>query len=126
MFYFLSGEDLKTAREWDLFGRFCEASKLNVDPAEVEMLDPPWPDLRVTDIFGCSHYFELGEIVQQDWMRAVAQREKAPVITSPLPLTAVWNPLESIVQKKRQKHMSQRRHPFPCCSTGKRTLLART
>lgn len=46
----LFGDDLKQAREWDLFARFCEVAHLDVHPAEVEMLDPqgnpPWPDLR--------------------------------------------------------------------------------
>jgi hypothetical protein len=73
--------------------------KLAVDPAEVDMLDPPWPDLKAA-VFGHSHYFELGEVVQQDWVKALAQREKKPIIDSPLPLTAVWSPLESIIQKK--------------------------
>jgi hypothetical protein len=99
MFYFLSGEDLKRAREWDLFVRFCEASELDVDPAEVDMLDPPSPDLKA-EVFGQSQYFELGEIVQQDWMKALGQQAKKPIIDSPLPLIAVWSPLESIIQKK--------------------------
>ena len=102
MFCFLSGADLKRAREWDLFIRFCEACELDVDPTEVDMLDPPWPDLKA-DVFGHSHYFELGEVVQQAWMKAEAQREKKPIIESPLPLTAVWSPLESIIQKKVTK-----------------------
>lgn len=63
MFCFLSGDDLKRAREWDLFIRFCEALNLDVDPTEVDMLDPPWPDLKA-DVSGRSHYFELGEVVQ--------------------------------------------------------------
>jgi hypothetical protein len=102
MFCPLSGDDLKRAREWDLFARFCEAGKLDVDAAEVDMLDPPWPDLRA-DVFGRSHYFELGEVVQQDWVKALAQREKKPISDSPLPLTVVWSPLESIIQKKVKK-----------------------
>jgi hypothetical protein len=51
MFYFLSGDDLKRAREWDLFVRFCEAGQLGVDPAEIDMLDPPWPNLKA-ELFG--------------------------------------------------------------------------
>jgi hypothetical protein len=111
MFYLLSGDDLKRAREWDLFARFCEVGKLGVDPAEVDMLDPPWPDLRA-DVFGHSHYFELGEIVQQDWVKALAQQEKKAIIDSPLPLTAVWSPLESIIQKKATKEYAPQATPL--------------
>jgi hypothetical protein len=111
MFCFLSSDDLKQAREWDLFVRFCEASKLGVDPAEVDMLDPPWPDLKA-EVFGHTHYFELGEIVQQDWMRALAQPGKKPIIDSPLPLTAVWSPLESIIQKKVTKKYAPQATPL--------------
>jgi hypothetical protein len=111
MFCFLFGDDLKRAREWDLFVRFREASKLDIDPAEVDMLDPPWPDLKA-DVFGHSHHFELGEVVQQDWMKAQAQQEKRPIINSPLPLTAVWSPLESIIQKKATKKYAQQATPL--------------
>ena len=111
MWYRLSGDDLKRAREWDVFVRFCEAKELDVDPAKVYMLDPPWPDLKA-DVFGRSHYFELGEVVQQDWMKAQAQQEKKPIIDSPLPLTAVWSPLESIIQKKVTKKYAQQATPL--------------
>jgi hypothetical protein len=111
MFCSLSGDDLKRAREWDLFVRFCEAGKLGVDPANLEMLDPPWPDLKA-HVFEHSHYFELGEIVQEGWMKALAQREKKPIADSPLPLTAVWNPLESIIQKKMMKKYAPQATPI--------------
>ncbi len=110
-FHFLSGDDLKRAREWDLFARFCEAGKLGVDPAEVDMLDPPWPDLKA-EVFGHPHYFELAEIVQQDWMKALVQQEKKPIIDSPLPLTAIWGPLESIIQKKVTKKYAPQATPL--------------
>jgi hypothetical protein len=111
MFYFLSGNDLKRAREWDLFVRFCEVGKIDVDPAGVEMLDPPWPDLRA-DTFGCPHYFELGEVVQENWVKAEARKEKKPIDDSPLPLTAVWSPLESIIQKKVRKRYDPQATPL--------------
>ena len=111
MFYFLSGDRLKRAREWDLFVRFCEVFRLDVDPAEVDMLDPPWPDLKA-NVFGHPHYFELGEIVQEDWMRAAVQEEKKPITDSPLPLTAVWSPLESIIQKKVRKKYAPQATPL--------------
>jgi hypothetical protein len=94
-----------------LFVRFCEASKLDIDPAEVDMLGPPWPDLKA-DVFGHSHYFELAEVVQQDWMKAQAQQEKKPIIDSPLPSTAVWSPLESIIQKKATKKYAHQATPL--------------
>ncbi len=111
MFYFLSGDDLKRAREWDLFVRFCEAGQLGADPAEVDMLDPPWPDLKA-ELFGHPHYFELAEIVQQDWMKALTQQGKKPIIDSPLPLTAVLSPLESIIQKKVRKKYAPQATPL--------------
>jgi hypothetical protein len=111
MLHSLAGDELKRAREWDLFIRFCEASKINVDPADVEMLDPPWPDLKA-DPFGNRHYFELGEIVQEDWVKALAQSEKKPIQTSPLPLTVVWGPLESIIQKKMVKKYEPQATPL--------------
>jgi hypothetical protein len=111
IFELLSGDDLKQAREWDLFVRFCEAGNLGVDPAEVDMLDPPWPDLK-TEISGHLHYFELGEIVQQDWVKAAAQQERKPINHSPLPLTKVWSPLESIIQKKMTKKYAPQAIPL--------------
>ena len=111
MFYFLSGDNLKRAREWDLFVRFCEAGQLGVDPAEVEMLDPPWPDLKA-DLFGQPHFFELGEVVQEDWIEALAYQEKKPIIDSPLPLTAVLGPFESIIRKKVRKRYASQATPL--------------
>ena len=111
MFYFLSGDDLKRAREWDLFVRFCEAGELGVDPADVDMLDPPWPDLHAKPL-GNSHYFELGEIVDQDWMKALAQQERKPIIDSQLPLTPVLSALESIIQKKVRKKYAPQATPL--------------
>ena len=108
MFPDLKGDDLKRAREWHLFVRFCEAGGLDVDPAEVDMLDPPFPDLKA-DVFGRPHFFELGEVVQEDWLRALARHEKAtgkrPLgpIESPLPVLTVWSPLEVIIGKKMKK-----------------------
>ncbi len=75
------------------------------------MLDPPWPDLK-TEVFGCCHYFELAEIIQQDWMKALAQQKKKPIIDSPLPLTAVWSPIESIIQKKVAKKYAPEAKPL--------------
>jgi hypothetical protein len=112
MFHFLTGDDLKCAQEWDLFVRFCEAVRLRVDPAEVEMLDPPWPDLRAADVFGYSHYFELSEIVQENWMEAIAQWETQQIANRPLPLTRVWSPLESVLQNKARKGYEPEARPL--------------
>lgn len=110
MLHFLLPEDLKRHREWGLFVRFCEAAKLRVNPADVEMLDPPWPDLRA-DASGHSHYFELGEIVQENWMKMRSQGRRQWVGSKPLPLTAVWSPLESILQKKMRKGYEPKARP---------------
>lgn len=111
LFQSLSGDDLKRAREWDLFVRFCEAGTLDIDPDGVEMLDPPWPDLRA-DILGGLHYFELAEVVQEDWMKSEAQNDKKPIIDSPLPLAEIWSPLESIIRKKVKKTYDQQATPL--------------
>jgi len=72
------------------------------------MLDPPFPDLKA-DVFGRPHFFELGEVVQEDWLRALARHEKArgkrPLgpIESPLPVLFLWSPLEVIIGKKMKK-----------------------
>ncbi len=110
-FYLLFGDDRKRAREWDLFLRFCEVGNLEIDPAGVEMLDPPWPDLRA-HIFGNLHYFELSEIVQEDWLRAEAQREKKPFDDWRLPLTEVSPPLITIIQKKCKKSYAPQATPL--------------
>ena len=105
MFPDLKGDDLKRAREWDLFVRFCEAGGLDVDPAEVDMLDPPFPDLKA-DVFGRPHFFELGEVVQEDWLRALARHEKA---TGKRPLGPIESPLPSFPYGARLKSSSGRR-----------------
>ena len=68
--------------------------------------------MRSRTVFGHSHYFELGEVVQQDWMKAQARQEKKPIIDSLLPVTAVWRPLESIIQKKATKKYAQQATPL--------------
>lgn len=45
-------------------------------------------------------------------MKARAQQEKRPTIDSRLPLTAVWDPLESIIQKKVTKKYAQQARPL--------------
>lgn len=111
MLQFLSREDLKRHQEWDLFVRFCEAAERRVNPADVEMLDPPWPDLRA-DASGHSHYFELGEIVQENWMKVRSQGRRQWIDGEPLPLTAVWSPLESILRKKMKKGYEPKARPL--------------
>jgi hypothetical protein len=110
MFLDLRGDDLKRAREWDLFVRFCEAGGLDINSAEVEMLDPPWPDLRA-EVFGRPHYFELGEVVPEDFLRADSTRGKT-LRLDPSPLVAVWNPLEAIVKKKMKKRYAAGSEPL--------------
>jgi hypothetical protein len=106
----LRRDDLKRAREWDLFVRFCEAGGLDIDPAKVEMLDPPWPDLRA-EVLGRPHYFELGEVVPEDFLRAESKRGKTLRLdySSVLP---VWEPLESIIKKKMKKRYAPGSEPL--------------
>jgi hypothetical protein len=101
MFLDLRGDDLKRAREWDLFVRFCEAGGLDIDLAEIEMLDPPWPDLTA-EVFGRPHYFELGEVVPEDFLRADSKRGKTLGL-DPSPLIAVWNPLEAMIDQEENE-----------------------
>jgi hypothetical protein len=110
MFLDLRGDDLKRAREWDLFIRFCEAGRLDINAAEVEMLDPPWPDLTV-EVFGRPHYFEMGEVVPQDFLRADSKRGKTLQL-EPSPLIPVWNPLETIIKKKMAKRYAAGSEPL--------------
>jgi len=105
MFLDLKGDDLKRAREWDLFVRFCEAGGLDVDPAEVDMPDPPFPDLKA-DVSGRPHFFELGEVVQEDWLGALARHEKA---REKRPLGPIESPLPSFPYGARLKSSSGRR-----------------
>jgi hypothetical protein len=66
-----------------------------------------WP----VRVFGRYHYFELGEVLQEDWMKALAQQEQKP-LASPLPLATVWSPLESIIQKKAKKSYAPQAAPL--------------
>jgi len=110
MFLDLHGDDLKRAREWDLFVRFCETGGLDIDPAEVEMLDPPWPDL-MADVSGRPHYFELGEVVPEDFLRSESKRGKTLRIDYSAVLP-VWQPLESIITKKMKKRYAAEAAPL--------------
>ena len=110
MFLQLRGAELKRAKEWDLFVRFCDAGGLDINPAEVEMLDPPRPDLSA-EIYGRKHYFELGEVVQEDFLRADSKRGKTLRI-EPSPLIAVWDPLEAIIKKKMKKRYAAGSEPL--------------
>src|SRR5665213_799887 len=107
----LSGDESpkisKIIREWEIFVRFSQAVELEIDPAEVEMLDPnfsspPPPDLRCP-VAGEMHYFELGEVIQEDLARASTARTRRRVLEPRIPLTKVWTPLEDIVTKKLRK-----------------------
>jgi hypothetical protein len=114
MFHFLSGDDLKRATEWELFARFCETANLPIVPADVEMLDPPWPDLKA-EVNGLSLYFELSEVLQEDWIKAQAQIERTLIAESllpVLPLIDVRSPLETIVHKKALKRYDSRARPL--------------
>ena len=84
---------------------------------EVEMLDPPWPDLKAV-VFGRSHYFELGEVVPEDFLRADSKRGKT-LRLDPSPLIAVWNPVGSHHQEENEETVrGWRRTTIACALLG--------
>jgi len=103
----LAGEqNAKIIREWEIFVIFCQSVKLDIEPGGIEMLDPnssspPPPDLRCR-LDGEHHYVELGEIVQEDLVRAVAPGARK-LIRDSIPITKVLTPLETMIEKKLSK-----------------------
>jgi hypothetical protein len=86
----LDKSGIKAFREWETFMSFCQAAGFEIEPADVVMLDPnssspPPPDLECS-IDGLSHYFELGEIIQQEIAWALSRRESRPITEVHLPL----------------------------------------
>jgi hypothetical protein len=110
------GHDPKLLREWEMFVRFCRAAGLGINPAEVEMLDPNSsrpapPDLRCP-LYEQLHYFELGEVIQEDLAAASAHRTRQLVSRDPLPLDRVLSPLETMLTKKLGKKYNRNAKPL--------------
>jgi len=100
----LDKSGMKALREWETFTSFCQVAGFVIEPAGVVMLDPnssspPPPDLRC-NIDGLPHFFELGEIIQQDIARALSRLESRPIAEPRMPLDMGLEPLEIILNKK--------------------------
>jgi hypothetical protein len=112
----LGKSDLKAFREWEMFISFCRSAGFAVDPAETVMLDPsssspPPPDLQC-NINGLPHFFELGEIIQQDIAWALSRLESQPITEPHMPLDTGLEPLEIILDKKLKKVYDPQARPL--------------
>jgi hypothetical protein len=113
---FLDKSGRKTLREWETFVSFCQSAGFAIEPADVVMLDPissspPPPDLECS-IDGLSHYFELGEIIQQDIAWALSRRKSRPIMEAHIPLDTGLEPLETILCKKLNKKYDLQARPI--------------
>ncbi len=107
---------MKTFREWETFTSFSRAAGVAVDPACIEMLDPssacpPPPDLKCS-IDGSEHFFELGEIIQQEIAWALSRFSSQPIAEPHLPLDTILAPLEAILGKKLTKSYDSEARPI--------------
>lgn len=112
----LTSRDLKLLREWEIFVRFCQVEGMAADPANVVMLDPnsshpPPPDLQC-HLAGESHFFELGEIIQEDIAKASALHTRRSITEARLPLARIWDPLERMLTKKLNKVYNLQARPL--------------
>lgn len=112
----LGKSDLKAFREWEMFTSFCGGAGFEVDPAEIVMLDssssiPPPPDLQCS-INGLPHFFELGEIIQQDIAWALSRLESQPIKEPYIPLDTGLEPLEILLNKKLRKVYDPQARPL--------------
>jgi hypothetical protein len=71
---------------------------------------PPPPDLQCS-IDGVSHYFELGEVYQENIARASALRTRQLITNAQSPLLTMWPPLESMLAKKLNKIYNSEARP---------------
>ena len=111
-----TSRNLQLLSEWEIFVRFCQAEGLTVDPADVVMLDPnssrpPPPDLEC-HLAGKSHFFELGEIIQEDIAKALAPHTRRQITEARIPLARVWDPLERMLTKKLNKVYNSQARPI--------------
>jgi hypothetical protein len=112
----LGNSGRKALREWEIFTGFCQAVGFAIDPAEVVMLDPsssrpPPPDLKCI-VDGLPHFFELGEIIQQDIAWALSRLESRPIVEPHMPLDTVLEPLEIILNKKLNNDYDAQARPI--------------
>jgi hypothetical protein len=76
-------------------------------PSDVVMLDPSSshpapPDLKCQLADG-PHFFELGEIIQQNAAEASARLTRRLIAEGRMPVVRVWDPLEKMLTKKLKK-----------------------
>ena len=112
----VSGErELKLLREWEVFRKFCQSVELGAEPADVVMLDPssshPAPPDMKCQLANGPHFFELGEIVQQNAAKASASLTRRLTAKGRVPLVRIWDPVEKMVTKKLKKMYDQEARP---------------
>jgi len=111
----LGARACKRLREWEVFWAFCQSTGLTAAVADVIMLDanssrPPPPDLECQFHDGV-HFFELGEVVQQDVAKARAGVKERTIAKKLVPLRRIWDPLEEILTKKLKKDYNLEARP---------------
>jgi hypothetical protein len=74
-------EDLKAERERTIFSKFVEASGIAVEAGSIACERPPKPDISCS-IGGEKHYFELGEVTDQNLAARVATALREMRITA--------------------------------------------
>ena len=102
-------EETKAQRERELFSRFAQAARLQVQPGTLRSGDPPEPDISCI-IGQQAHYFELSEIVDQGLAHRVGIALNEMKITG-----GVYSQTEPLVQtflKKAQKNYDVGTSPF--------------
>jgi hypothetical protein len=94
-------EDQKAERERTIFSQFVEASGTEVEAGSIVSERPPKPDISCS-IGGEKHYFELGEVTDQNLAARVATALKEMRITAGF--FSQDNPLIKVFSDKARKN----------------------
>jgi hypothetical protein len=63
---------------------------------------PPPPDIECHFAYG-SHFFELGEILQEDIAKASSRNTCRSIVIPSVPLIRIWDTLQEMLNKKLRK-----------------------
>lgn len=110
---FLRSDQRKVLREWKTFHSFCRC--MDLEPTDIIMLDPnssspPPPDLTCK-LNGEPHYFELAEIIQQDFAEASSPKNQSRPSKPNGPVSKDWDTFVDAVTKKLEKTYSPDARP---------------
>ena len=94
-------EDQKAERERTIFSQFVEASGIEVEAGSIVSERPPKPDVSCI-IGGGRHYFELGEVTDQNLAARVATALREMRITAGF--FSQDNPLIKVFSDKARKN----------------------